>query len=113
MAAALARPPPRAKARRDKVTGEGRSGMLLTIDIGNTNMVLGVFDQDTIVEHWRGATVPDRTADEIAVLLHGLLNRSATTTEGDLTGISLCSTVPSVLHELREMCRRYYPKLPT
>ena len=40
--------------------------MLLTIDIGNTNMVLGVFDGDTIVEHWRIATVPDRTADEIA-----------------------------------------------
>jgi type III pantothenate kinase len=87
--------------------------MLLTIDIGNTNMVLGVFDQDTIVEHWRVATVPDRTADEIAVLLHGLLNRSATATEGDLTGISLCSTVPSVLHEIREMCQRYYPNLPT
>ena len=50
--------------------------MLLTIDIGNTNMVLGVFDGDTIVEHWRIATVPDRTADEIAALLYGLLARS-------------------------------------
>ena len=86
--------------------------MLLTIDIGNTNMVLGVFDGDTIVEHWRIATVPDRTADEIAALLHGLLARSGVVKESDLDGISLCSTVPSVLHEMREMCRRYYADVP-
>jgi type III pantothenate kinase len=52
--------------------------MLLTIDIGNTNTVLGVFDGEAIVEHWRIATVPDRTADEIAVVLHGLLAQSGT-----------------------------------
>src|ERR1700761_9550978 len=88
--------------------------MLLTIDIGNTNMVLGVFDGDTIIEHWRISTVPDRTADEIAALLHGLLARStALKDESVLAGISLCSTVPSVLHEMREMCARYYPDVPT
>ena len=86
--------------------------MLLTIDIGNTNTVLGVFDGETIVEHWRIATVPDRPADEIAVVLYGLLQRSATVKERDLHGISLCSTVPSVLHEMREVCRRYFPQLP-
>src|SRR5271163_4908138 len=83
--------------------------MLLTIDIGNTNTVLGVFDQETIVEHWRIPTVPDRPADEIAVVLYGLLQRSATVKEQDLHGISLCSTVPSVR---REVCRRYFPQLP-
>jgi len=82
--------------------------MLLTIDIGNTNMVLGVFDGETIVEHWRIATVPDRTADEIAVVLHGLLQQSGVIRDADLHGISLCSTVPSVLHEMREVCRKYY-----
>ena len=87
--------------------------MLLTIDIGNTNIALGVFDGDTIVEHWRIATVPDRTADEIAALLHGLLARSGAVREPDLDGISLCSTVPSVLHEMRELCRRYYADVPT
>ena len=87
--------------------------MLLTIDIGNTNTVLGVFDGETIIEHWRIATVPDRTADEIAALLHGLLARSGTVKESDLDGISLCSTVPSVLHEMRELCGRYYGDVPT
>src|SRR3954453_9452093 len=87
--------------------------MLLTIDIGNTNMVLGVFDGETIVEHWRIATVPDRTADEIAVVLHGLLQQSGVIRDSDLHGISLCSTVPSVLHEMREVCRKYYGDRPT
>jgi type III pantothenate kinase len=87
--------------------------LLLAIDIGNTNMVLGVFDGDRIVEHWRIATVPDRTADELAVVLHGLLDRSTVFAEKDIDGISLCSTVPSVLHEMREMCKRYYPDLRT
>src|SRR5690349_24654763 len=87
--------------------------MLLTIDIGNTNTVLGVFDGDRVAEHWRIATVPDRTADELAVVLHGLLVRSDSFTERDISGISLCSTVPSVLHEMREMCERYYGDLET
>jgi type III pantothenate kinase len=87
--------------------------LLLAIDIGNTNMVLGVFDQERLVEHWRIATVPDRTADELAVVLHGLLGRSTAFAEKDIDGISLCSTVPSVLHEMRLMCRRYYPDLRT
>src|SRR5579872_3233392 len=87
--------------------------MLLTIDIGNTNMVLGVFDGETIVEHWRISTVPDRTADEIAVVLHGLFAQSGVIKESDLHGISLCSTVPSVLHEMRLMCRKYYGDRPT
>jgi len=82
--------------------------MLLTIDIGNTNTVLGVFDGDQIIDHWRIATVPDRTADELAVVLHGLLDRSPALAAKQISGISLCSTVPSVLHEMREMCARYY-----
>jgi type III pantothenate kinase len=87
--------------------------MLLTIDIGNTNMVLGVFDGEAIVEHWRIATVPDRTADEIAVVLHGLFTQSGVIKENELHGISLCSTVPSVLYEMRQMCRKYYGDRPT
>src|SRR6201990_548673 len=82
--------------------------MLLTIDIGNPNTVLGVFDGDRVAEHWRIATVPDRTADELAVVLHGLLAGSSVVTERDISAISLCSTVPSVLREMREMCERYY-----
>jgi type III pantothenate kinase len=83
---------------------------LLTIDVGNTNMVLGVFDGDEVVQHWRVATDPARTADELAVLLRGLLSQSEKPL--DISGISLCSTVPSVSHEMREMFRRYYADVP-
>src|SRR6266487_3956762 len=86
--------------------------MLLTIDIGNTNTELGVFDGETIIEQWRIAPMPDRTAEEIAVGLHGLLAQSGGLKESDLHGISLCSTVPSLLHEMREMCSRYYADMP-
>ena len=92
---------------------KGSPEMLLTIDIGNTHTVLGVFDGDQIIDHWRMATVPDRTADELAVVLHGLLARSKALSERDIDGIALCSTVPSVLHEMREMCQRYYGDLTT
>ena len=86
--------------------------MLLTIDVGNTNTVLGLFKGEQVVEHWRIATDPQRTADEIVVVLQGLLAQSAVYKDPDISGIALCSTVPSVLHEMRKMCRRYYPDIP-
>ncbi|XRQ06519.1 type III pantothenate kinase [Actinomadura welshii] len=82
--------------------------MLLTIDVGNTQTVLGLFEGDEVIEHWRINTDPRRTADEIAVVLQGLVQQSPLLHETDISGIALCSTVPSVLHEMREMCRRYY-----
>ncbi len=86
--------------------------MLLTIDVGNTNTVLGVFRGDQVIEHWRIATDPVRTADELAVILQGLLAQSTELKDLDVSGIALCSTVPSVLHEMREMLRRYYADVP-
>src|ERR1700729_2641115 len=86
--------------------------MLLTIDVGNTNTVLGIFDGDEVVEHWRIATVPDCTADELAGILQGLLSQSTQLKDPDVTGLALCSTVPSVLHERGEMFRRYYGQIP-
>src|SRR3984957_9681635 len=86
--------------------------MLLTIDVGNTNTVLGLFEGEEVVEHWRIATDPVRTADELAVILQGLLGRSANLADPDITGVALCCTVPSVLHEMREMFRRYYGDVP-
>lgn len=82
--------------------------MLLTIDVGNTHTVLGLFEGEEIIEHWRLATDARRTADEIAVVLQGLLTQSPLLKHADISGIAVCSTVPSVLNEMREMCRRYY-----
>ncbi|MGV9314957.1 type III pantothenate kinase [Streptomyces sp. NPDC003691] len=89
--------------------------MLLTIDVGNTHMVLGLFDGEEIVEHWRISTDARRTADELAVLLQGLMGMHPLLGMelGDgIEGICICSTVPAVLHELREVTRRYYGDVP-
>ena len=92
--------------------------MLLTIDVGNSHTVLGLFEADTLIEHWRVATDARKTADELAVVLQSLLAQSPLVGGGNLlkppiTGIAICSTVPSVLHEMREMCRRYFGDIPS
>jgi type III pantothenate kinase len=81
--------------------------MLLTIDIGNTDTVFGVFDDDRLEHSWRIKTDGRSTADELALIYRGLL--------GDLEvdGIAACSTVPAALRELRGMLGRYYPGVPT
>ncbi len=84
--------------------------MLLTIDIGNTQTVLGLFNGDSLDHTWRLATYDTRTADELAVLITSLLAQHDTGT--GVTGIALCSTVPAALHEMRQMCTRYYDGLP-
>jgi len=86
--------------------------MLLTIDIGNTHTVLGLFEGSDIVEHWRISTDPRRTADEHAVLFQGLMNNHPLVGQSGVDGIAICSTVPSVLHEMRDMIRRYYGDIP-
>ncbi len=82
--------------------------MLLAIDVGNTNTVLGVFTGDKLEHSWRVKTDARATADEIALLYRGLLTDMAV-----VTGIVACSTVPAVLRELRTMLGRYYDSVPT
>jgi len=82
--------------------------MLLAIDVGNTNTVIGCFDGDELSDSWRIKTDARATADEIALLLRGLL-----VDEPAPDGIAACSTVPAVQHELRAVFARYYADVPT
>lgn len=82
--------------------------MLLTIDVGNTNTVLGMFDEEDLRQSWRIKTDARTTADEMALTFRGLLAEADT-----VTGIALCSTVPAVLREMRGMLDRYYGDVPT
>ena len=81
--------------------------MLLAMDIGNTNTVLGVFDGEHLVDSWRIRTDSRSTADELALQVRGLLS------DIEVDGVAVCSTVPAVLHEVRTMLARYYAGLPT
>ncbi len=83
---------------------------LLCADIGNSHTTLGLLDAGVVLDHWRVATDERRTADEWAVLLRGLLARSAA---GDrVTGVAVCATVPAVLHEWRDMLVREFASAP-
>lgn len=77
--------------------------MLLAIDVGNTNIVLGLYDGDKLTKSWRIKTDAYATADEYAIQL-----RALTANSPKISGIALCSTVPSVLREMREMIKREF-----
>ncbi len=81
--------------------------MLLTVDVGNTNTVLGIFDGDELVHSWRVKTDPRTTADELWLQFNALV------ADYEVTGLSICSTVPATLRELRTMIASYFSKIPT
>jgi type III pantothenate kinase len=81
---------------------------LLCANIDNSRTTLGLVDDGEVLDHWRVATDERRTADEWAVLIKNLVNDS---TVGDtLHGVAVCSTVPAVLHEWRDMMARHFPQ---
>lgn len=82
--------------------------MLLAVDVGNTNTVLGLFDGEQLFQSFRINTAPRATADELALMFRGLLSEHPAP-----DGVAVCSTVPAVLHELRTMFERYFADVPT
>ena len=75
--------------------------MLLAVDVGNTQTVLGLYRDGDLAEHWRVATDRSRTGDELAVLLGGLLDPDA------VDGICLSTTVPTILREWERLAERW------
>jgi type III pantothenate kinase len=75
--------------------------MLLAVDVGNTETVLGVFDGPDLSHTWRLSTQPERSADEHALLLSGLLEHRGLSL-AKLTGVCIASVVPDVTSQLRE-----------
>ena len=83
--------------------------MLLAVDVGNTNAVLGLFDEDRLVAHWRLETRKGRTGDEYAAALDGFLGLSGLPAlrEKKIGGVIIATVVPPVMFALGEMCRRH------
>ncbi|HKY26207.1 MAG TPA: type III pantothenate kinase [Gaiella sp.] len=75
--------------------------MLLAVDVGNTQTVLGLFEGETLTDHWRVATDTSRTGDELVVLLGGLLDPDG------VDGICLATTVPLLLREWERLAGRW------
>ena len=83
--------------------------MLLTIDVGNTNTVLGVFREAELAAHWRLTTAREQTVDEYGVLVRNLFSLAKLDTEA-ITGVMISSVVPPVNWTLGEMARIYLGK---
>lgn len=85
--------------------------MLLAIDIGNTNIAIGIFDGERLHATWRIATDVDKTADEYAIILLNLLPRQGV----DISNIKqaiFCSVVPPLSSTFEEICQRYFGIAP-
>lgn len=81
--------------------------MLLALDVGNTNVTIGIFQGETLSYHWRLRTVREQTADEWGILLRNLFALSGLALDG-IKGIVVASVVPIVDSNLALMARRYF-----
>jgi type III pantothenate kinase len=75
--------------------------VLLAVDVGNTQTVLGLYPDGELTEHWRLATERSTTADELGVVLSGLLELD------DISGICLASTVPVLVREWETLAAKW------
>ena len=85
--------------------------MLLTIDIGNTNLTIGLYDGKTLRAHFRLATDHKRMPDEYGIQLLGILQHAGCGS-GCLEGICLASVVPPLTNRVVEACRQYLSITP-
>lgn len=83
--------------------------MLLAIDIGNTQTVIGLFGaDDELVDHWRIATQSERTSDEHALVIQEFLGFHGFSFDDDIDGIAISSVVPRSTAAFREMTHKYF-----
>ena len=85
--------------------------MLLTLDIGNTNITMGVFEGDTLKATWRISTDPARMPDEYGLMLNQLLPLKGLS-PNEIEAVALCSVVPPLTPSFVELCETYFGVSP-
>jgi type III pantothenate kinase len=85
--------------------------MLLAIDVGNTNIVIGVFRGEALIHSWRLTTIRERTSDELGILVSNLCDRHEIR-QTDISGIVIASVVPPVTGTLVTMVTEYFGRVP-
>ena len=85
--------------------------MLLVLDVGNSNIVAGVYDKETLVVHWRFSTDRQKTIDEYGILLGNMFAYSNVSMQ-EITAITISTVVPPLLVPLSKMCERYFKIKP-
>ena len=90
--------------------------MLLALDVGNTEIVVGLFHDGNgdgeLADHWRLSCDPERTSDELAVVLAQLLAQRGLRLDADVTGVAMCAGVPRVAAAVRALTARYLGMAP-
>ena len=86
--------------------------MLLVIDVGNTNTVIGIYKEDVLIEDWRIKTIRDTTADEFNVLVKALFSDSKVVNAGKIKKILISSVVPPAVPILNAFCKKYLDHAP-
>ncbi|RJG20918.1 type III pantothenate kinase [Paenibacillus thiaminolyticus] len=85
--------------------------MILVIDIGNTNIVLGVYEGDKLLHNWRLSTSRQSTTDEYGVMIYNLFTMTKLSVM-DIEGVILSSVVPPIMHTMEMLCKKYLNKAP-
>jgi type III pantothenate kinase len=85
--------------------------VIFVCDVGNTNIVMGAFSGDKLIQHWRISTDREKTEDEFAMIINNLLAYSKLTFD-DFDGVAISTVVPSVLFSLEKMSRKYFHVRP-
>ncbi|MCD6353180.1 MAG: type III pantothenate kinase [Proteobacteria bacterium] len=85
--------------------------MLLTIDIGNTNIVLGVFENKKLIQHWRIVTKQEKTEDEYGILISNLYQFSNIDIYST-TGVIISSVVPPMVRTMETLCNKFFKHKP-
>ncbi|MDX1805884.1 MAG: type III pantothenate kinase [Paenisporosarcina sp.] len=85
--------------------------MILVLDTGNTNIVLGVYHSDELIHHWRMETDRYKTEDEYGMQVKALFNHAGIEFS-QIHGIIISSVVPSIMFSLERMCQKYFGLKP-
>lgn len=85
--------------------------MLLVFDVGNTNIVLGVYQDKKLLIDWRLSTIHQRTADEFGILVINLFEK-AKLNYGEVEAVIVSSVVPNIMYSLEHSMRKYFKLEP-
>lgn len=96
--------------KQDETVG-GVKIVIFVLDVGNTNIVLGVFKDGELYQHWRIGTSQQKTEDEYAMMIKVLFRNEEIQFE-DITGIIISSVVPPIMSALEFMCKKYFKVKP-
>ncbi|MEK8132996.1 type III pantothenate kinase [Paenibacillus filicis] len=85
--------------------------MILVVDVGNTNIVLGLYREKQLLHHWRLSTSRSTTADEYGIMMYNLFQHAGIGLE-QVEGVIISSVVPPLMFVLEQLCAKYIKKTP-